>query len=266
MPHIDLNGAHIHFTDTGGDGPAIVFSHGLLMSGEMFTEQVACFETQFRSVTFDHRGQGQSGVAMDGYDLDTLTDDAAALIEHLGLAPCHFVGLSMGGFVGMRLAARRPDLVKTLTLLGTTAEPAPEATRRKYRMLNFVGRWIGLWAVIGSVMPLMFGKTFLNDAARAKDKQRWRQAITGNHRVGITRAVQGVIEDEGCIDLLASINMPVGIGVGKEDLATVPEKSEAIHAAIKGSELCVFEATGHSSSIEAPAQVNDLIKRTIARC
>lgn len=265
MPYADLNGAQIHFTDTGGKGETIIFSHGLLFSGDMFEAQVAHFGDRYRCVTFDHRGQGKSGVTDDGYDMDTLTEDAAELIRHLGIAPCHFVGLSMGGFIGMRLAARYPELLKSLTLLETSADPEPQENRPKYRLLNLVARWIGLWAVIGRVMPIMFGQTFLNDHARVKEKKRWATAITGNHRVGITRAVMGVIERQGCVDLLHKLDIPVGIGVGDEDVATVPEKAERIHAAIKGSELVVFNRAGHSSSIETPEPVNDLIERTVTR-
>ncbi|MEP1951127.1 MAG: alpha/beta hydrolase [Anderseniella sp.] len=265
MPHIDLHGAHIHFTDSGGDGEAIIFSHGLLLDGTMFENQVAHLRGSYRCITFDHRGQGHSGVAKDGYDLETLTADAAALIGHLDIAPCHFVGLSMGGFVGMRLAAQKPELLKTLTLLNTSAEPEPAENRPKYRLLNFVARWIGLWAVVGRVMPIMFGQTFLNDAARRKERQRWAKVIDGNSRSGITRAVSGVIERDGCSDLLGQIRMPVGIGVGDEDVATIPEKSERLHTAIEGSELVVFRRAGHSSAIETPTLVNDLIDRTIRR-
>ncbi|MEO9779234.1 MAG: alpha/beta hydrolase [Sedimentitalea sp.] len=265
MPHVDLNGAHIHFTDSGGDGEPIVFSHGLLFSGAMYSAQVAHFQDRYRCITFDHRGQGQSGVTPDGYDLDTLTADAAALIKYLGVAPCHFVGLSMGGFVGLRLAAHHPDLLRSLTLLDTSAEPEPKENGPRYRMLNLVARWIGLWAVIGRVMPILFGQTFLNDTSRAQERKKWAKAITGNDRIGITRAVMGVIERDACADLLGRIDIPTGIGVGDEDVATIPEKSERLHAAIKGSELALFSGAGHSSSIETPDQVNALIERTIQR-
>ncbi|MCU9849134.1 alpha/beta hydrolase [Defluviimonas sp. WL0024] len=263
MPYAELNGARIYFSDTGGDGDTIVFSHGLLFSGAMFEAQVAHFRDRYRCVAYDHRGQGKSGVTKIGYDIETLTEDAAALIRHLGVAPCHFVGLSMGGFVGMRLAARHPDLLKSLTLLETTADPEPRENVPKYRMLNFIARWIGLWAVIGRVMPIMFGRTFLTDPSRARDRERWSQAILSNDRVGITRAVASVIDRDGCVDLLERIDLPVGIGVGDEDVATAPEKSRRMHAAIGGSELVVFTRAGHSSSIETPAQVNELIERTI---
>lgn len=265
MPHVDLNGAHIHFTDTGGTGEAIVFSHGLLLNGAMFDAQVSHFQDSYRCITFDHRGQGQSGVTEDGYDMDTLAQDATALIEHLGLGPCHYVGLSMGGFVGMRLAARKPDLLRSLTLLDTSAATEAPENGPKYKMLNFVARWIGLWAVVGRVMPILFGQTFLKDTARQTEKQAWASAITGNHRIGITRAVSGVIHRDGCMDLLDQIKIPVGVGVGEEDVATTPEKSKDIHAAIKGSELVVFKGAGHSASIETPSLVNDLITRTITR-
>lgn len=265
MPYANLNGVRIHYTDTGGTGDTIVFSHGLLFSGAMFDSQVAYFSKKYRCITFDHRGQGESSVTHDGYDMDTLATDAAALIEHLNVGPCHFVGLSMGGFVGMRLAAWHPALVKSLTLLDTSADPEPPENKPKYRLLNVVARWIGLWAVIGRVMPLLFGQTFLNDPARATERKSWATAIIGNGRIGITRAVSGVIARDGCIDLLDQIKMPVGIGVGAEDVATVPQKSEAIQAAITGSVLTVFDGAGHSASIETPQQVNALITQTIER-
>lgn len=265
MPYADLNDANIHYTDTGGDGETIVFSHGLLFSGAMFEAQIAHLRDRYRCIAFDHRGQGQSGVTDDGYDIETLTTDAAELIRHLDIGPCHFVGLSMGGFVGMRLAAQHPELLETLTLLDTSAESEPHENGPKYRMLNFVARWVGLWAVTGSVKPILFGQTFLNDPSRASEKEKWTKAVASNDRIGITRAVQGVIDRKECTGLLSKIKIPVGIGVGDEDVATVPAKSESIHAAIKGSELQVFKGAGHSSSIETPEQVNELIERTIKR-
>ena len=111
----------------------------------------------------------------------------------------------------------------------------------------------------------MFGRTYLNDATRVKEKKRWANAIKGNSRIGITRAVMGVIDRDGCADLLHKLDLPVGIGVGDEDVATVPEKAARMHAAIKGSELAVFKEAGPSSSIETPGPVNDLIERTLGR-
>lgn len=265
MPTATVNGARIHYTDSGGTGAAVVFSHGLLFSGEMFEAQIAALSPRFRCIAYDHRGQGRSEVTQDGYDIDTLSGDAAALIRGLGAAPCHFVGLSMGGFVGMRLAARQPDLVASLTLLETTAEPEAPERRPRYRLLNFVARRIGLWAAVGAVMPIMFGRSFLSDPERRDEVRRWRRAIVANDRIGITRATAAVIAREGCAGLLGRIDIPVGIGVGDEDVATTPERARRMQAAIPGAELAVFTGAGHSSSIETPDQVTALIERTIAR-
>ncbi len=265
MPVANLNGAQIHYTDSGTGSEAIVFSHGLLFNGTMFEAQIAHFQERYRCIAFDHRGQGQSGVTQGGYDIDTLTEDAAALIQHLGLAPCHFVGLSMGGFVGLRLAAHKPDLIKSLTVLDSSAEAEPAVNGPKYRLLNLIARWIGLGVVVGQVLPIMFGKTYLNDPERAEDKRKWANVITGNDRIGITRAVSGVINRKDSSDILGKINKPVGIGVGDEDIATLPEKSERMHKAIAGSRLVYFKGAGHSSSIETPSQVIEIIEDTVSR-
>ncbi|SFK58397.1 alpha/beta fold hydrolase [Shimia haliotis] len=265
MPYADLNGAHIHYTDTGGDGPAVVFSHGLLHHGGMFAAQVAHLEDRFRVITFDHRGQGKSGVTEGGYDLDTLCEDAAALISHLGAGPCHFVGLSMGGMVGMRLAARRPELVRTMVLLNTSAEQEPASNLPKYKLMAFCARWLGLGSVVGGAMKSMFGETFLNDPDRSQERAYWRRSMASGNRIGVTRAVAAVFSRDSCEALLGQIDVPVGIGAGAEDVATVPEKSERIAAEITGAELVIFQGAGHSSTIETPDQVNALIDATVAR-
>ncbi len=63
----------------------------------------------------------------------------------------------MGGFVGIRLASENPELLNSLTLLGTSADPEPKWNVPKYRMLNLIARWLGLRAVVGRVMPILFG-------------------------------------------------------------------------------------------------------------
>src|SRR5216684_1032632 len=157
MPKIRVNGAELYYEEQGRGSQTIVFAHGLLWSCRMFDKQVATLKDRYRCIAFDFRGQGQSEVTNDGYDIDTLYKDAAALIEELGCAPCHFLGLSMGGFIGLRLAARRPELIKSLLLLETSAGPEPAENRASYRQLNFIARWLSLRLVSKQVMKVMFG-------------------------------------------------------------------------------------------------------------
>ena len=168
----------------------------------MFDAQIAALKDRYRCVSFDFRGQGQTEVTKDSYDMDTLYEDAAALIETLNLAPCHFAGLSMGGFIGMRLAARRPELLRSLILMETSADPEPVENIPRYRQLGAVARYIGLRPVAGRVMPIMFGRTFMTDPARAADRKLWQERLAGNDKKGILRALNGVIERKPIYDEL----------------------------------------------------------------
>lgn len=265
MPNLDINGARIHYEETGEGPETLVFSHGLLMSGAMFDDQVAAFSDRYRCITFDHRGQGKSEVTSDGYDMDSLSEDAALLIRKLDCAPCHFAGLSMGGFVGMRLAVRYPQLLKSLTLMDTTADPEPEENRGPYRRLAFVGRWLGFRLVAKPVMKIMFGRSFLDDPERKILRERCRERLIALDRVGTHRAAHGVINREGFYQQLGQINSATLILVGDEDVATPVSKSERMHSAIKNSELVVIPGAGHSASIEEPQAVNEALERFFSR-
>ena len=246
----------MYYEDTGGSfAETILFSHGLLWSGKMFADQVQHLKSRYRVVTYDHRGQGQSEVTATGYDMDTLTADAVALIKVLNIAPCHFAGLSMGGFVGMRLAARHSELVKRLILMETSAMAEPAENIPRYNMLNNVVKILGTWPVKGAVMKIMFGQKFLNDPGRQTLRSYWAKELLKNKR-SITRAVVGVTARVGVEEELINIKCPTLIIVGDQDVATVPDKARFIHSKIPQSKLVVIPGAGHTSSVEEPELVN----------
>ncbi len=260
MSKIQINGAKLHYTDEGAGSETILFAHGLLWSGQMFEAQVNVLKDRYRCITFDFRGQGQSEVTRGGYDMETFYQDTVALIETLDCAPCHFAGLSMGGFIGMRLAARRPELLRSLILLGTSADAEPKENIPRYNRLNFIARWFGLRLVAAPVMRILFGQSFLADPNRAAQREEWKKHLIANHRIGITRAVKGVIDRQGVYDEIGKITTPTLILVGEEDVATIPAKAERIQARIAGSRLVRIPKSGHSSTIEEPEAVNETIK------
>ena len=87
MPIIRVNEAALDHEEHGTGSETIVFAHGLLWSCRMFDAQVAQFKEHYRCVAFDFRGQGQSEVTRSGYDMETLYEDAIALIEQLECTP-----------------------------------------------------------------------------------------------------------------------------------------------------------------------------------
>ncbi|HEY0754561.1 MAG TPA: alpha/beta hydrolase [Ktedonobacteraceae bacterium] len=253
---IRVNGVDLYYEEQGSGPETIFFAHGLLWSGCMFDEQIASLKDRYRCIAFDHRGQGQSEVTRDGYDMDTLYEDAAALITTLGGTPCHFLGLSMGGFVGLRLAARRPELLKSLMLLETSAGPETKENRAKYQQLIIIARWLSLGLVSKQVMKVMFGQKFLNDPARAELQREWQQRLVHNHRIGSTRATTGVITRQDVYGELEKIHLPTLIIVGDQDVATPLPNAQRLHEGIAGSQLVIIPGAGHTSTVEEPAAVN----------
>ena len=264
MPHAKVTGHTLYYEEHGTGQETIVFAHGLLWSGRMFDAQVNAFKDRYRCVTFDFAGQGQSEIARDGYDMDSLAADAAALIKQLKVAPCHFAGLSMGGFVAMRLGIHFPELVRSLVLLETSADPEPPENLPKYKLLGFISRWISVRLIVGRTMQIMFGQTFLNDPARQKQRDEWRGYLLANNQAGIARALRGVIERQGVYEMLRKIKTPTLVIVGEEDVATVPAKAERIAAAIPGAKLVKIPRAGHTSTVEEPQAVNAAIEQFLA--
>jgi pimeloyl-ACP methyl ester carboxylesterase len=259
MPTINVNGVDLYYEEHGVGSETIFFAHGLLFSGRMFENQIKALSDRYRCITIDFRGQGKSAVTEDGYDMDTLTKDCIEVMKALDCTACHFAGLSMGGFIGMRIAIRHPDLIKSLMLIETTADPEPKENLPKYKQLAFIARWFGLGLVINRVMPIMFGQKFLKDDSRKDERQHWKDHIVSNHKVGIVNAVYGVLNREGVYDDLDKISTPTLIIVGDQDVATEPKKSHRMNEKISDSKLVIVPGAGHSSTIEEPEVVNAAI-------
>ena len=83
----------------------------------------------------------------------------------------------MGGFVGMRLALRHPELLRSLVLMGTSADPEPH--RFKYQLMAWYCRVFGIRLIVGSLMHILFGTSFLADPERADERDRWRRHLLG---------------------------------------------------------------------------------------
>ena len=87
-------------------------------------------------------------------------------------------------------------------------------------------------------------------------RERWRQELLENDRVGITRAARGVIAREPVTGLGSIMDLPTLVMVGDEDLATPPVNSQRLAAAIGGADFVTIRGAGHSPPLEEPQQVS----------
>jgi 3-oxoadipate enol-lactonase len=265
MSTVKVNGVELFYKESGSGPETIVFSHGLLMDHAMFEPQRAAFEGAYRVIAYDHRAQGHSADPGSGYDMDTLTQDAAGLVQALGAGPCHFVGLSMGGFVGMRLAARRPDLVRTLTLMHTGAQPEPTLARVRYGFLAQFVRMTGTSPFVGIAVKELFGRT-----TRASSDPQVRTMLDlwttklRNRGKNIAHSVLAVMNRaEFSAEELAAIRCPTLVIAGEDDTAQPPGNQEKLAASISNAKLVRIPGAGHSSTLEQPEAVIDALRSLI---
>jgi 3-oxoadipate enol-lactonase len=237
LPTIDVNGTTLAYDDTGGDGPAVVFSHALYFDRTMFSAQVSRFGRAYRVVTYDHRGQGASARSTS-VDMDTLTEDAAALIGALDLAPCHFVGNAMGGFVALRLLARRPELLRSAAVLCSSADE--EADECNPLPLD----------------ALMFGDTTL--VSRPEVRERWQRHFAALDR-SVLAAAEGVLHRKAVLSELVGARVPMLVLSGDEDTVYGPEWSTRIADTAANAHHVVVRHAGNTVPVERPEVVNDLL-------
>lgn len=143
-----------------------------MLTSESWEAQVAEFSQTHRVITFDLRGHGRSEKTKDGLDLDSLAADAAVLIDTLKLRPAHVLAFSMGTFIAMRLAARRADLVRSLTLIGPSADAEDWSNLPKYLFLINYVRFFGTSSTSAPLMKILFGRSFLADPCRRPQRER----------------------------------------------------------------------------------------------
>ncbi|MCW2751066.1 MAG: alpha/beta hydrolase, partial [Aeromicrobium sp.] len=114
--------------------------------------------------------------------------------------------------------------------------------------------------VSSQVTPIMFGKTYLASDVGKVGVKDFLQALSKVKRAGMVKAILGVTDRPPVFDELARIHTPTLVIVGAEDVATPVGKSEAIAAAIPGTRLEIVPGAGHSSTVEQPERLSDLIE------
>ena len=260
MPQIKVNDVELFYEEKGSGSEVMLFSHGYLMDHTMYDGQIEAFQEQFRCITYDHRGHGRSEAVTSSYDLDAIVNDAIALIEALDIAPVHFIGMSTGGFVGMRIALRRPELLKSLVLIDTSANAEDKDKLKQYNLLLKTVNLVGWRLVIGRVMPILFYEVFLKDSQRQAEVKKWRNIITGHDTKAVTAFAHAIFSRGSVVDQLKEIRTPTVVIVGKHDAATPTSYAQTMADRIHDTRMRVIPDSGHSSPVEKPRVVAEAMR------
>jgi len=260
MPTLRANHIDLHYTEHGSGPQTVVLSHSYVADHTHFSPQIEALSKRYRVLAFDHRDHGRSGRATDRYTLQTLVDDAIAVIEQTGAGPCHWMGLSTGGFVGMRIALQRPELLRSLVLMDTSAEAEPRLARVRYEGMLLALRLVGVRPLMDQTMKLMFGATSLADPDKAPLLAHWRDRMAANDPHALIRFGKAIFSRGSVLDQLARVTVPTLVMVGTEDKATTPDKARRIAEGIPGARLEVIPGAGHLSTLEQPDRINGLLQ------
>lgn len=252
MPHIRVNGAELFYDEAGAGEESVVFVPGLAWTTRLFRDQVHALQDHYRCLVVEPRGHFRSEVTKDGYELDNLAVDLAELIQRVNAAPCHLVGHSLGGSTAIRVAARRPELVRTLTLFNAAADEDPFIDRVMFRAMSYGVQALGMGAASVRLMKASFGETFRNDPARAAERDEFRRMFRSQDKDGIARAVRAWIRSPAVEQELPNISAPTLVIAGNEDSTIKPHRSKAIADKVPHGRFVVVPRCGHTVPVEAP--------------
>lgn len=252
MPSIQVNDTTIHYQRTGlAGGPRLLLSHSLFFDLSMFDPLIELLKGRFDILAYDHRGQGGSG-RQGKLDMDSLTRDAAALIEALDFGQCHVAGNSMGGFVALRLAARYPHLVAGCIVMGSSADLEHKLAAFEPLVEDLARN--GPADHIDTLMHIMFGDQIVTDRARQPVLAHWRNRMLALD-AAVGDAARGVIHRQSVLPEIALLEVPLLVLAGEQDHAYSVDLSQQIVDIAGHGDMYVIPGAGHSVALEEPKAV-----------
>ena len=234
------------------DGPAgapvVVMAHALGATLELWDAQAATLAGRYRVLRYDVRGHGGSEVPPGPYTLEQMAGDLRELLDALGIADVHFVGLSMGGLIGMTFALAHPGRVRSLVLCDTTACYGPAVTRMWDDRIRVAETRGTTGELIDKTMAIWFTPEFHATHKSIVD------GVSAMLRATDPRGYVAAIRAIGWVDLrdrLGAIRCPTLVVVGEKDPGTPPAMARVLHENIAGSRLVVLPGAMHCSPVES---------------
>lgn len=256
MPVAEINGQSITYADSGGDGPAIIWSHGFLMDHTMFDAQVEALSGDYRCIAWDERGFGATPATAPFTYWDG-ADDAVALLDHLGIDQAVFAGMSQGGFISLRAALAHPDRVRGLVLIDTQA--GTEAAENIEAYGGMLQHWLSD-APLGEIGEFVAGLILGDPDLAATWIPIWEERRSEmNEHPG-----NCLLDRDDITDRLGEIGVPALVVHGDADAAIPLELGQVLADSIPTATIAVMPGGSHAANMTHPTQTNEAIASFLA--
>ena len=240
----------LNYAETGpADAPVVLLGSSLGTTHAMWAPQVDVLAERFRVIAFDHRGHGESEVPPGPYTIDDLGGDVLELLDTLGVDQASYVGISLGGAVGLWLAENAPDRFHRFALLCPPVSPADNAQMWTDRAATV--RAEGTQAITDATLSRWFLPDF-------SDTEPLREQLLNTPDEGYAACCEAL----GTTDLrakLADITAPVLLVTTEQDTSIPPETVIPLASAIPGAHLEIIENAAHLVTYSHPETINPLL-------
>jgi len=246
---ISVNNHTISYNDEGPDeAPVVILIHGFPFNKAMWNKQVEILLENYRVISYDIRGHGDSDAGTDDFSIGLFTKDLLGLMDFLKVEKAILCGLSLGGYIALNAIENFPKRFKALILCDTTctADTSETKEKRKIAIENIAKYGVEQYAN-ESIKNLFAPETFVTSKEKTIEIKEMILKTSAQTLSGTLLALAA--RKETCRKL-PEIKVPVLIMVGKEDKITPPSAAIFMHQNIKGSKLHIIEHAAHLSNIE----------------
>ena len=252
---ITVNNLVISYTDDGPvDAPAIIFIHGFPLNKTMWCKQLVALKDNFRVITYDIRGHGESDAGNDAFSIDLFVNDLISFMDSLKINKVSLCGLSMGGYIALNAVENYPERFIALVLSDTQCTlDSPEAKEKRIKAIDSImNNGVSNYAD-ESVKNLFAPESF---TTKVHEITSVREMIVNISELALCSTLLALSSRQETCSKLHLINVPVLILVGEEDKITPQAAAEIMHENIKDSFLHIIDHAGHLSCLENPDTFN----------
>ena len=249
--------------DDVGTGPAVVLIHGYPFNRSLWNEQVEALSGNYRVVTPDLRGFGESDASEGPATMNRMAQDVAKLMDQLGIDRAVIGGLSMGGYVALAFVKQFPLRVEALVLADTRAQADTEEGKQTRHQQAEKALSEGMAGIADGMLPKLLTPETVSK--RPEVVKRVRDMMLKTKPQGAASALLGMAEREDQSEFISTIDVPTMIVVGREDAITPLADSETMHSKIPHSHLVVLDNAGHVSNLEQTEHFNYALMKFLER-